>query len=239
MPAGERCRRAVCGRTARTVRCGGGRQPRPVGQPVRPRKPPADPTIRSFPATRLARSRGTSTRCDEPAAPDACFARTKQASAQYRSALSEVVHSDLLWQASPDARMCLRLSGNPAAAFRSCRFWWRCERGSSVHRHDVDDARAVGRTASGRVKNRSTTRSARYSQSLSSLCRHTTKQRRPPGTSACRTLRSATTGLAKNIVPKREKAWSKPSSKCVPGRRRRGSARSQSRPARLRRSPSR
>ena len=28
MPAGERCRRAVCGRTARTVRCGGGRQPR-------------------------------------------------------------------------------------------------------------------------------------------------------------------------------------------------------------------
>jgi hypothetical protein len=27
MPAGERCRRAVCGRTARTVRCGGGRQP--------------------------------------------------------------------------------------------------------------------------------------------------------------------------------------------------------------------
>ena len=28
MPAGERCRRAVCGRTACTVRCGGGRQPR-------------------------------------------------------------------------------------------------------------------------------------------------------------------------------------------------------------------
>ena len=28
MPVGERCRRAVCGRTACTVRCGGGRQPR-------------------------------------------------------------------------------------------------------------------------------------------------------------------------------------------------------------------
>src|SRR5450759_4246777 len=47
MPVGERCRRAVCGRTARTVRCGGGRQPQPVGpaRAVRPRKPPADPTM--------------------------------------------------------------------------------------------------------------------------------------------------------------------------------------------------
>src|SRR5450755_3611824 len=47
MPVGERCRRAVCGRTACTVRCGGGRQPQPVGpaRAVRPRKPPADPTM--------------------------------------------------------------------------------------------------------------------------------------------------------------------------------------------------
>ena len=35
MPAGERCRRAVCGRTACTVRCGGGRHPGPVGKAVR------------------------------------------------------------------------------------------------------------------------------------------------------------------------------------------------------------
>ena len=35
MPAGERCRRAVCGRTACTVRCGGGRHPGPVGYAVR------------------------------------------------------------------------------------------------------------------------------------------------------------------------------------------------------------
>ena len=34
MPAGERCRRAVCGRTACTVRCGGGRHPGPVGKAV-------------------------------------------------------------------------------------------------------------------------------------------------------------------------------------------------------------
>ena len=33
MPAGERCRRAVCGRTARTVRCGGGRQPQQSATP--------------------------------------------------------------------------------------------------------------------------------------------------------------------------------------------------------------
>ena len=45
MPAGERCRRAVCGRTARTVRCGGGRQPRTSRhRPRGPRTPPADPT---------------------------------------------------------------------------------------------------------------------------------------------------------------------------------------------------
>src|ERR1039458_658173 len=47
MPAGERCRRAVCGRTARTVRCGGGRQPRTSRPgPRSPGKPPADPTTR-------------------------------------------------------------------------------------------------------------------------------------------------------------------------------------------------
>ena len=47
MPAGERCRRAVCGRTARTVRCGGGRQPRAsrANAPRGPQMPPADPTM--------------------------------------------------------------------------------------------------------------------------------------------------------------------------------------------------
>src|SRR5215218_9368432 len=44
MPAGERCRRAVCGRTARTARCGGGRRPTPVGSAARRWLPPADPT---------------------------------------------------------------------------------------------------------------------------------------------------------------------------------------------------
>jgi hypothetical protein len=38
---------------------------------------------------------------------------------------------------------------------------------------------------------------------------------RPPGTIASRTLRSAATGLVKNIVPMREKARSKRSSKRV------------------------
>jgi hypothetical protein len=58
----------------------------------------------------------------------------------------------------------------------------------------------------GRVRWCSTIRSARWSHSLSSFRRQTTMQRRPPGTSALRTLRRAVTGLAKNIVPKREKA---------------------------------
>ena len=57
--------------------------------------------------------------------------------------------------------------------------------------------------------------------------RQTTITRRPPGTSALRTLRIAATGFAKNIVPKREKARSKPSSPPGrPARRRRRSARS-------------
>jgi hypothetical protein len=65
MPAGERCRRAVCGRTARTVRCGGGRQPRTSRpRPRSPRKPPADPT-KHTPVTHDARS---STRSAVPTA---------------------------------------------------------------------------------------------------------------------------------------------------------------------------
>ena len=49
MPAGERCRRAVCGRTALTVRCGVGRQPRTSRpRPRSPRTPPADPTSQEF-----------------------------------------------------------------------------------------------------------------------------------------------------------------------------------------------
>ena len=44
------------------------------------------------------------------------------------------------------------------------------------------------------------------------LARQTNIMSRPPGTSAPRTLRSAATGFAKNIVPKREKAMSKPPS---------------------------
>src|SRR5688500_10765820 len=43
MPLGEERRGAVCGRTACTVRCGGGRKPRPVGKPARPRRLP--PTL--------------------------------------------------------------------------------------------------------------------------------------------------------------------------------------------------
>jgi hypothetical protein len=42
--------------------------------------------------------------------------------------------------------------------------------------------------------------------SLSSLRRHTTMLSSPPGVSASRTLRRATTGFAKNIVPMRENA---------------------------------
>jgi hypothetical protein len=42
--------------------------------------------------------------------------------------------------------------------------------------------------------------------SLSSLRRQTTMFKSPPGASAWRTLRSATTGFAKNIVPIRENA---------------------------------
>ena len=60
--------------------------------------------------------------------------------------------------------------------------------------------------SSGSSTNCSTTASARLTHSFSSLRRQTTMQRRPPGTSASRTLRSAGTGLAKNIVPIREKA---------------------------------
>ena len=45
MPAGERCRRAVCGRTACTVRCGGGRQPR-TSRPCRAVPGRLPPTLR-------------------------------------------------------------------------------------------------------------------------------------------------------------------------------------------------
>ena len=54
----------------------------------------------------------------------------------------------------------------------------------------------------------STTVCARYIQSLSSRRRQTTMTSLPPGFSDARTLRSAATGLAKNIVPIREKAMS-------------------------------
>jgi hypothetical protein len=67
MPVGERCRRAVCGRTARTVRCGGGRQPRTSRpRPRSPRTPPADPTTREFVANGGGRS------CSAP--PQCCVA---------------------------------------------------------------------------------------------------------------------------------------------------------------------
>ena len=66
--------------------------------------------------------------------------------------------------------------------------------------------------SSGRGTIPSTIVCARYSQSLSTRLRHTTISSRPPGTSAPRTARIAATGLAKNIVPKREKARSNPSS---------------------------
>ena len=49
---------------------------------------------------------------------------------------------------------------------------------------------------------------ARYIQRLSSRRRQTTIVSLPPGTSDWRTLRSAATGLMKNIVPMREKAMS-------------------------------
>ena len=76
---------------------------------------------------------------------------------------------------------------------------------------------------------------ARYSQSLSSFRRHTTITSRPPGTSARRTLRSAATGLAKNIVPKRENAMSKRlAERRRPARRRPRSARWRRRPPRPR-----
>ena len=42
--------------------------------------------------------------------------------------------------------------------------------------------------------------------SLSSLRRQTTMFSSPPGANASRTLRSAATGFAKNIVPKRANA---------------------------------
>ena len=49
---------------------------------------------------------------------------------------------------------------------------------------------------------------ARYIQRLSSRRRHTAIASLPPGTSDSRTLRSAATGLMKNIVPMRENAMS-------------------------------
>ena len=58
--------------------------------------------------------------------------------------------------------------------------------------------------SSGFVTNFSVIRWARYTQSFSTFERHTTITNRPAGVSALRTFRSATTGLAKNIVPKRE-----------------------------------
>jgi hypothetical protein len=62
--------------------------------------------------------------------------------------------------------------------------------------------------SSGRCTIASTIVCARYIQSLSVRVRHTTITRAPPGIRARRTLRRATTGLAKNIVPKRENARS-------------------------------
>ncbi len=73
----------MCERTACTVRCGGGRQPRTVGpaRAVRPRKPPADPTFRD--STRCWRSlsrrraaRGVRPRChaESTSTGDQCLA---------------------------------------------------------------------------------------------------------------------------------------------------------------------
>ncbi len=62
--------------------------------------------------------------------------------------------------------------------------------------------------SSGRLTIPSTIVCPRYIQSLSIRRRHTTITSRPPGFRAARTLRSARTGPAKNIVPKREKARS-------------------------------
>ena len=60
--------------------------------------------------------------------------------------------------------------------------------------------------SSGSSRYSATTSSARCINSLSSLRRQTTMFSSPPGASASRTLRSAATGLAKNIVPMRENA---------------------------------
>ncbi len=62
--------------------------------------------------------------------------------------------------------------------------------------------------SSGRGTIGSTIVCARYIQSLSSRRRQTTITSRPPGARARRMLRRAATGLAKNMVPKREKAMS-------------------------------
>ncbi len=63
---------------------------------------------------------------------------------------------------------------------------------------------------SRRSRYRSTATWASYIHGFSTFWRQTTMHSSPPGTSASRTLRSALTGLAKNIVPKREKTRSKP-----------------------------
>ena len=60
--------------------------------------------------------------------------------------------------------------------------------------------------SSGRSRNWATIVSARCSHSLSCLRRQTTMFRRPPGRKPWRTLRSAATGFAKNIVPNRANA---------------------------------
>ena len=62
--------------------------------------------------------------------------------------------------------------------------------------------------SSGRLTISSTIVWPRYIQSLSIRRRHTTITSLPPGFNAARTLRSARTGPAKNIVPKREKTAS-------------------------------
>jgi len=53
-----------------------------------------------------------------------------------------------------------------------------------------------------------TVSSALCTHGLSSRLRHTIMVNPPPGLRALRMLRSAATGKLKNIVPKREKAWS-------------------------------
>src|SRR6266511_621027 len=54
---GEERRRAVCGRTACTVRGGGGRKPEPVGNAARNWAPPADPTASDATSVRLVCAR--------------------------------------------------------------------------------------------------------------------------------------------------------------------------------------